>query len=242
MLKILFLTHFILLSIIYADTYPSLLWIKSLEYNLSCKQVYQSAQRQFEALDLENVTSVMLEQNQKKGLPLAIVTDIDETILLNYDFQKTLLKDKKNFSYDLFEEHINLGQEIPVYGAVEYFQYLAKRGVKVIYISNRLANTKNQTYEYLKKHGYPIKSTNDLLLKGEKENWNSSKSSRRIYISNKYTVIQMFGDNLKDFVDDKKELLLNKSRFGVSWFLIPNPLYGTWLNNKESNNRQNTTK
>jgi len=231
MLKILFLSHYIFISIAYANTYPSLLWVKSLEYNLSCKQVYQSAQRQFEALDLENVTSAMLEQSQKEGLPLAIVTDIDETILLNYDFQTTLLKDKKKFSYNLFEEYVNLENEIPISGAVEYFHYLAKQGVKVIYISNRLANTENQTYAYLKKHGYPIESKDDLLLKGEKENWNSDKSSRRVYIANKYTVIQMFGDNLKDFVENRREAFIAKNKFGISWFLIPNPLYGTWLKN-----------
>ena len=83
--------------------YPALKWIKSTEYKLLCSQVYQSAQQEFDKLDLNTVTSVMLEHNTKKRLPLAVITDIDETILLNYDLQKKILKDNVPFSYNLFK-------------------------------------------------------------------------------------------------------------------------------------------
>jgi acid phosphatase len=209
--------------------YPSLQWHKSAEYGLLCSQVYQSAQHEFEKLDLNKAKSVMVEGNKNKNLPLAIIADIDETILLNYDLQKKTLENNIPFSYDLFEKYINLSTEIPINGSIKYFQYLSKKGVKIIYISNRHTNTEDQTYKYLKKYGYPIDSKDDLLLKFEQKDWVSNKSSRRVYITQRYTVIQMFGDNLRDFVQTEEEALKYKDNFGKSWFLLPNPVYGSWL-------------
>lgn len=233
MLKIFF--SFLILSFYttYADdeknNYPSLRWVTSIEYSLLCSQVYQSAQQEFEKLNLFSVTSVTVEQKNQQKLPLAIITDIDETILLNYGLQQDILKNKIPFSYKLFKKHIDLGEEIPINGSINYFQYLAKKGVKIIYISNRSIEVEEQTYRYLKRHGYPIVSKDDLLLKNEHENWTKDKSSRRAYISKRYTVIQIFGDNIKDFVQKPKDALNYKNKFGESWFLLPNPIYGNWL-------------
>jgi len=209
--------------------YPSLQWVKSNEYKMLCSQIYQSAQHEFDRLDLTKVTSVMIEQSKNKNLPLAIVTDIDETILLNYDFQKEILEKNVPFSYNVFNKFIDLGEEIPIKPSIRYFQYLSKHSIKIIYISNRLAKTEVKTYKYLKKNGYPISSIDDLLLQNEKENWGSNKSSRRTYISKRYTVIQMFGDNLKDFLETSEEAMKYQNKFGKSWFLLPNPIYGNWL-------------
>jgi len=229
MFKIFFLINFTVLNILGSDNYPSLQWVKSFEYNLSCVQVYKTAQRQFDSLDLKNIESVMLEHKEGEKLPLAIVTDIDETILLNYKFEEEIIKGKVPFSNPLFKKYVNLGQQIPIKAAIKYFQYLSSKGIKIIYISNRTASMENATYEYLKKYGYPIDSKDDLLLKGEKEEWSRDKSSRRSYISKKYTVIQIFGDNLKDFTQTENEIIKHKNRFGISWFLLPNPIYGSWL-------------
>jgi len=208
---------------------PSIKWVESTEYKLLCNQIYHSAQQEFEKLNLNRVKSVMVEQNKKQNLPLAIVTDIDETILLNYDLEKKILEDKVPFSFNLFKKYINLGKEIPISGSIKYFQYLSKQGIKIIYISNRHVDTEDQTFKYLKKHGYPIDNKDDLLLKAEKKDWLRNKHSRRVYISKRYTVIQMFGDNLKDFVPIVDDALNYKDKFGKSWFLLPNPIYGNWL-------------
>ena len=204
-------------------------WMKSLEYNLLCQQIFKNAKNQIDKLDLNNAPSAILEVNTKLNLPLAIITDIDETILLNYQFQIEIRKRGGKFSYDLFEEYVTKKTAIATQGSIKYFQYLASKGIKVIYISNRHISSQDKTFEYLKELGYPIEDKNDLLLKGEKLEWTSNKSSRRLYISRKYRVIQMFGDNLKDFTETKEQILQNKEKFGLSWFIIPNPAYGTWL-------------
>ncbi len=204
-------------------------WMKSLEYNLLCQQIFQNAKNRIDKLELNNTHSVMLEAQTKLNLPLAIITDIDETILLNYEFQIETRKRGGKFSYDLFEEYITKKTAIATQGSIKYYQYLASKGIKVIYISNRHISSKDKTFEYLKELGYPIKDKYDILLKDEMLEWTSNKSSRRAYIGNQYRVIQMFGDHLKDFTETEESAIQNKDKFGVSWFIIPNATYGTWL-------------
>lgn len=204
-------------------------WMKSLEYNLLCQQIFQNAKNNIERLDLNNTHSVVLESDTQLDLPLAVITDIDETILLNYEFQVETRKRGGKFSYELFETYVTNKTVIPVNGSIKYYQYLASKGIKIIYISNRDISSKEKTFEHLKELGYPIESKNDLLLKNEKAEWGSNKSSRRLYIGSKYKVIQMFGDSLKDFTETKEQVLKNQDKFGLFWFILPNPAYGTWL-------------
>lgn len=207
----------------------SLKYIKSLEYNLLCSQIYNTARHNIENLDLINAKSVMLEQTNFKDLPLAIVSDIDETILLNYEFQKMLSTTQQTFSYNLFEKFINQKTASVINGSLKYYNYLASKGIKIIYISNRRHSSEDKTYEHLLELGYPIDSKEDLLLENEKDTWLSNKSTRRAYIANKYNVIQIFGDNLLDFAKNEDLVIKNKDKFGNVWFLLPNPFYGTWL-------------
>jgi acid phosphatase len=214
------------------DQKRSIKYIKSSEYNLLCEQIYASARNSFDKLSFKNIKSVLMEQQESEGLPLAVVTDIDETILLNYEFQKKLSETNQKFTYKLFENYINKKTAIAIHGSVEYFKYLSDKGVHIIYISNRKYSSEEKTYEHLRDLGYPLNSRTDLLLQNEKENWSYNKSTRRAYIAKKYKVIQVFGDSLLDFAKKEEIALANKDKFGHAWFLLPNPFYGNWLNEK----------
>jgi acid phosphatase len=202
----------------------ALQWIQSNEYNLSCQQIFTIAKINFDRLLKTNSFS--------KKKPLAIISDIDETILLNYKFEVALYLSNKPFSYKMFGKYINKKSSIPIHGSIAYYRYLASRGIEIFYISNRLASVEQKTFEHLKELGYPIKTKENLLLMNEKTDWTSDKSSRRKYIMSKYNVVQIFGDNIFDFIQHKDELLNNKDKFGKSWFLLPNPIYGNWLYKK----------
>ncbi len=232
LIKLTILTFSVIILSLQAETITenrSNQWMRSLEYNLLCQQIFKNAKSRIDKLDLKNAQSVILEEDTNLNLPLAVITDIDETILLNYYFQIETRKRGGKFSYELFEKYVTNKTAIPISGSIKYYQYLASKGIKIIYVSNRHISSEDKTFEYLKELGYPIKDKSDLLLKNGMENWKSDKSSRRSYIGKKYRVIQLFGDNLKDFSDRKELLLQNQDKFGRSWFIIPNPNYGTWL-------------
>jgi len=210
------------------DSFPSLQWIQSAEYNLLCSQIYNTAKENFNTLDLNNTHSALPKQENTVKLPLAVIVDIDETILLNLAFRKDTTTKVGTFSYDIWEKHIKAKSAIPIHGSLDYLQYLKNHNVKTIYISNRDYSEKNATYELLLKLGYPIDNQQDMLFKNERENWTKNKTSRRLFVTKRYKIIQIFGDNLLDFTETKQEAINQKNHFGKSWFLLPNPIYGNW--------------
>ncbi len=208
-------------------------WMESTEYNMLCTQVYQSARNSIDRLDSNSSFSAMLEQKEVHNLPTAIITDIDETILLTLEYQRNLLKKGEEYSPKSWQKYIALNSATPISASREYFSYLSSRGIQIVYISNRTVINKDNTFNLLKKLGYPIIKDN-LLLMNEKKDWTRNKTSRRLFIANKYRVIQLFGDHLKDFAQTKEEAIANKDKFGTSWFLLPNPIYGSWTKNSFS--------
>ena len=214
-----------------SNTFPSVQWIGSAEYNLLTTQIYSSAKQNFIKLDLNNTKSIIVEKGKSdRILPLAIIVDIDETILLNLAFRKETTKKVGKFSYEIWKRHLKLKTAIPVNGSLHYLQYLSLHNIKIIYISNRDIKEENETFELLKELGYPIRDKDDLLLKHEKPQWTKNKTSRRSYIGKKYKIIQVFGDNLRDFTETNEEAIVHKKQFGKSWFLLPNRIYGNWGN------------
>ncbi len=229
-MKNLIFSFLVITSFVFAEKNTAIQWLKSNEYQLLCKQIFESAKHNLDRLLEDKKFTTMLEQSdiEVEKLPVAIVSDIDETVLLNYSYHKEFISNDKPFDYKDFQEHIQNKEGIIVNGAREYFQYAAQKGVKIIFISNRIAYDENATYEKLREAGFPITDKESLLHSGEYIDWSKDKSIRREYIGKKYRVIQMFGDNLYDFAKNNQMIKCNQEKFGTSWFLLPNPIYGNW--------------
>ena len=83
-----------------------------------------------------------------------------------------------------------------------------------------------------------ISNDDSVLLRGEtgrdgqlKKGWASSdKTSRRESLSTDYRVVLIMGDNLNDFIseDIPEAPDLYRARWGRSWIMLPNPVYGSW--------------
>lgn len=81
----------------------------------------------------------------------------------------------------------------------------------------------------------------DLLTGAEREtgSWSTTdKTSRHACVRQEYDVVMTLGDQLSDFVGDSGKSTLasrdalqsqNEHKWGDSWFMIPNPTYGTWF-------------
>ncbi len=81
-----------------------------------------------------------------------------------------------------------------------------------------------------------ISNDDSVLLRGEtgrdgqlKKGWASSdKTDRRESLSTDYRVVLILGDNLNDFVSEDIPEAPNRARWGRSWIMLPNPIYGPW--------------
>ncbi len=79
-------------------------------------------------------------------------------------------------------------------------------------------------------------SVDTVLSQKEKEGWDSDKSSRRTVVASSYRILLLLGDDLADFVSVANQSPTqrieiaeqNSDKWGTKWFLLPNPVYGSW--------------
>ena len=223
------------------------LWMQaSPEYRAIARQVYRQAE---ERLVAPVPGSAALEQAAVPAetlgrLPPAVVLDLDETVLDNTVYQARLLRDRTTYNPKSWGEWVGAGEAEAVPGAREYIARARALGHTVFYISNRDCTTppptatdpcpaKTATMKNLMALGIDAAADPQrMLLRGERPEWsNSNKSLRRAAIAANYRIVALVGDDLGDFVDpvvyagDRERL---EPRFGATWFLLPNPIYGSW--------------
>lgn len=195
---------------------------KAAEYKALCFQAYNIAR-----LRLDN----LLQQSHNK--PLAIVTDIDETVLDNSPYTvHRALRDSgySDASWLTWSTQVNC-DSIP--GAPSFLKYAASRGVHIFYITNRLEAERESTLKNLQLFNCPDAVTDHLLMKKE----TSGKEIRRQAVAQTHEIVLLCGDNLSDFssVFDKKLTIERNARatdnaalFGDRFIVLPNSIYGDW--------------
>jgi acid phosphatase len=223
------------------------LWMQtSPEYRAGTEQVYRLAT---ERIASPGRGSAALEQagvpqEQLARMPTAVVLDIDETVLDNTVYQARLIRDRAVYNTRTWGEWVVAGQAEAVPGAREFIAAARRLGHTVFYISNRDCTAppgtpadpcpaKTATMRNLMALGIdPVADPERMLLRGERPEW-ASKTQRRAFIASNYRIVALVGDDLGDFVDprvfagDRARL---DWRFGVNWFVLPNPIYGSWTN------------
>jgi acid phosphatase len=219
----------------------STLWVQtSAEYAVSSFQVFSLAAAQADAAIADPAWTALPDiQSREPDLPIAVITDVDETILDNSAFTARNILADRQYTGEAWDRWVSGQDADAVPGAVRYLDWLAnQRGVTVFYVTRRKAVHEAATRGNLAKLGFPLSASKDtLLMDDERPGWGSQKNARRREIANRYRVIQMFGDNLSDFMDvpatASPEFRLQRARdsepmWGTRWFLIPNPIYGDW--------------
>ncbi len=179
-----------------------------------------------------------LEENlagSDKSKPAAVVLDIDETVLDNSPYQGWQVIENKPFSDQDWRRWVDLAEAKPLPGAVEFTRYADSLGVEVFYISNRTVGEMGPTLANLRAYGFADVDSTHLLLKET----GSSKIERRERLESIYEVLVLIGDNLADHsgIYEKRDAGLgfaaveaDKNLFGTRYIVLPNPMYGTWLN------------
>lgn len=199
-------------------------WIqRSAEYKALCYQAYNVAKMR---LDEELAT--------KPSRPLAVITDIDETILDNTPNSVHQALQNKDYEDKSWDKWCDMAKAKALPGSLDFFNYAKSKGVEVFYVTNRTEANKKGTIENLKKLGFPNADSEHLLFR---EGSSSDKTKRRQKIEQFYKVVLYIGDNLGDFLNKydsssetarNKGLEYDKNKFGKSFIMLPNPNYGTW--------------
>jgi 5'-nucleotidase (lipoprotein e(P4) family) len=222
------------------DLLLATLWVqRSVEFKATALTAYTLARMRLdEALGDKSWTGAPAEQTGAFGdLPPAIIADVDETLVDNSAYQVWMMKNDKTFSLETWNKFVETRTSTAVPGAVAFCQYAASKGVKLYYITNRDAPTKEATRQNMERLGFPMGGNVDtLLMQRERPEWGSAKGTRRTVVTKDYRVLLNLGDNFGDFDDryrgSEAERLAafdqNAQRWGREWIMIANPTYGSF--------------
>ena len=172
------------------------------------------------------------------GKPLAVVVDIDETMLDNSPFETAVINSDDNLSgwYNWTREA--RAKALP--GALEFADYAKSKNVEIFYITNRDDNERAVTLKNLQNEKFPFATDDHLLTRSDlsySAGNTSSKAGRRAKVSENFEIILLIGDNLNDFSEffedrssNNGKAAVDKDRelFGKKFIVLPNPMYGAW--------------
>jgi acid phosphatase len=234
------------------------LWIqRSAEYRASAEGIYRSALQGLQRGLADATRSAEPTQTSGfSALPPAVVMDIDETVLDNSTPQaRMLLAGICPGDFEVFWDSWIAERAAPaVPGAAAFIRAARElkdpegRPVRVFLITNRECGARvgvesscpqqDDTLANLRTLGLDAATLDDdVMLKGEEPGWTSEKLSRRQRVAEGYRIVLNVGDDLADFVPDSREQSLAEREtarcrhlewWGERWFVIPNPMYGSW--------------
>jgi acid phosphatase len=219
----------------------SVLWMRqSAEYHAATVQAYRTATENLkQALaDPRAWPSAVDAAPPAADRPLAVIVDIDETVLDNTSAERAHIKaDRRAFDVPSWKEWERRAEARAIEGAREFLQFAASQHVALFYVSNRFY--KEALRQNLLKLQLPLDADEDrILFQGECAGGDAStdKECRRQDVAARYHVALIIGDDLSDFISVKglsvsARLRLGQaaaSRWGREWIVIPNPAYGSW--------------
>ena len=235
------------------------LWIRnSSEFRAASAIIYRAALEALaEGLADPAWTAEPTQAGASLALPPAVVMDIDETVLDNSEPQAEMLR--KGTCFDEFpkawDDWIAKQSAPAVPGAADFIRAArlmsdySGRPVRVFFITNRecapragnpaACPQQDDTQANLEALGLGSPAlADDLMLRGERPEWDGEKLARRADVARDYRIVLNVGDDLADFLPGVRRATVAErdaarcaraAWWGRQWFLLPNPMYGSWL-------------
>lgn len=197
---------------------------RSGEYKALCYQAFALARMRL----MEKITA-----HKKDEAPLALISDIDETVLDNSPQQADDILHHTTYTETRWKDWTSRAEAGALPGAAAFFQWADKMGVQCFYVSNRRPEEREATIKNLATAGFPQADTVHVQMKEAV----SDKEPRRERIRKQYTVALLLGDNLNDFdkmfyrqpAYTRQNLVRdNAGLFGDIFIILPNAIYGDW--------------
>ena len=128
----------------------------SAEYRALCYQAFNTAR-----LNLDS----FLSSDKKYNKPLAIITDVDETVLDNSPYDGKLILNNISYNRESWVDWGNMEIAEAIPGSLEFLKYASEKGIEIFYVSNRYSEQLNSTVNNLKKLDFPDAKESNVLLR-----------------------------------------------------------------------------
>jgi 5'-nucleotidase (lipoprotein e(P4) family) len=203
----------------------SIRWVRdSAEYQAALLQVYRQATVRIET-----------ESRTKASATWAVILDADETVISNVTYQIERARANLPFTQESWTAWVRRREATPLPGAAELLSRVRALGGRIAIVTNRLQSECADTEAVFKTHALVY----DVMLcrpdggpSDKNPRFDAVAGGRTSASSSPLEVVAFVGDNILDFprlsqaskAQDGKAL----SEFGVRFFLVPNPMYGSW--------------
>jgi 5'-nucleotidase (lipoprotein e(P4) family) len=198
------------------------------EYRALCYQAFNIARMR---LDLA------VARRQPADRPLAIITDVDDTILHAASYWGHLVsRDLDFFDDDIWDAWVPQNLVTAAPGASEFLQHAASEGVEIFYVTNRDQGEETAAYAlaHLRLLAFPFADEAHVAVLRE----TSDKTAAREAVAARFDVVLLLGDNLNDFSRDYyltdvdarlARTDADRHLYGSRYIVLPNPTDGHWV-------------
>lgn len=208
-----------------AQAPDSIRWVRdSAEYRAAVLQTYRLATMQVEA-----------EARSRQAGAWAVVLDADETIISNLVYQEERARVGRGFTPESWNAWVRRREATPLPGAAVFLARVRALGGRVAVVTNRLQTECDDTAAVFARHELAY----DALLCRPNDG-PSDKNPRFAAVAAGQTpagsvpleVVAFLGDNIQDFPGLTQAVAkqgdTGLAAFGTRFFVVPNPMYGSW--------------
>lgn len=207
---------------------PDVHWAnKSAEYRANLIQVYHWAEERLEELIVDRQPGTW-----------AVALDADETVISNIEFEIELRQANDNYEEADFGAWTASRAATPLPGSLGFLARVRDLGGKIAIVTNRREENCPDTEANFREQSIP----HDVILcRGddrEKEpRWEKVRNGTGSPDLPPLDIVMWLGDNIQDFPGLDQDLRFEDEdahhRFGVDFFIMPNPMYGSWEDNPD---------
>ncbi len=234
-----------------------LLWVKhAAEYTAVSTQVYKMAEQALPGFIDDTSWSALPGQSDAAHLPTAIILDVDETTVGHVDFQ---IEYERPFANWKLNSWSSTTVATPIPGVQQFSKAAQDAGVTLFFLTNRPCEPiegiedpcpqKQTTLEDIIEAGIKT-DANHVMLSGERPEWGREKLVRRELIARTHRIIMLIGDDISDFIpcvrkkpaapcteaataaSRQQAIELFRNYWGNGWYILPNPMHGSWTSVK----------
>ncbi len=165
----------------------------------------------------------------------AVSVDADETIIDNSQYEVELEEKGETVTDATWRAWVKRRERPAVPGAAAFLEGVRRLGGRVAVVSNTSESLRGDLAANLDSLGLPY----DVLLcrpdggdERKESRWKAVADGTARPGLGPLEILVWVGDNIQDFPGQGQELRRRPesayAEFGVRWFVIPNPIYGSW--------------
>jgi 5'-nucleotidase (lipoprotein e(P4) family) len=165
----------------------------------------------------------------------AVVLDADETVIDNSLYEVQRVEEGIPFNAKNWHEWTQTGHAVPLPGVAAFLARVHELGGKIAIVTNRTPGECPATEAFFRAHALPF----DIIL-CKADGGPSDKNPRFEAVARGTTpaglppleIVAFLGDNMQDFPGLSQAIAKQGDQafadFGVRFFVLPNPMYGSW--------------